>query len=242
MKSTNTIRNNMDFKNEFKNQRTSLHYHEKDYEETLSADSISTSSTSSLSQQSFSQQASKLATVKRCYSRSDNKSKVDQHSSSGSNRSSIVQSPTDNNVKNNNAIDDRNGIHENSENCLSHIVKSNGKKWASKHVNHLQSDGLIYIEYTDHENGNNSHNSQQKCDLVNSKESCLTEDYFLCEKLKNKMLAKLCDAVLSDAVVLVDDNMSEKGMPMELLSPHEVPMGRRYAEIAPSKNSANIKW
>lgn len=235
MKSTNTIRNDMDFKNELKNQRTSLHFHQNDIVETPSAGSISTSLASSTS---TSQQAIKLATVKRCYSRSDTKSRLDQHSSSGSNRLSIVQSPADKNVKNNNTthlftIDAKDRIGNNS-------VNSNGKNQAFNLVNYLKNDGdVIYIDLY---NGNISHNSHQICDSVNGKESSLAEDYFLCEKFKNTMNANLCDAVTSDDVFLFDDNMSEKGMSMELLSPQEAPMGRRYAEIAPCKNSANIKW
>lgn len=248
MKSTNTIRNNRDFKKESKNQRTSLHSHEIDNGETVNADSISTSSTSSASLTLTSQQAIKLATVKRCYSRFDRKSRADQHSSSGSNRSSIAQSPTDNNVKNNNTahlytIYDRNGIRESSEILLCTSVNSSEKNKTSNHVNYLENDGdVIHIEYNDHKNGNIFHNSKKKCYSVNSKESSLIEDYFLCEKFENTINAKLCDAVTSDAMVLVDENMSEKGMSMESFSPHEVPIGRRYAEIAPSKNSTNIKW
>lgn len=235
MKSTNAIRNNMDFKNELKKQRTSLHFHQNDIGETPSTGSISTSSASSTS---TSQQAIKLATVKRCYSRSDTKSRSDQYSSSGSNRSSIVQSPADNNVTNNSTthlftIDAKDRIGSNG-------VNSNGKNQAFNHVNYFENDGdVIYIDLY---NGNISHNSHQISDSVNGKESSLIKDYFLCEKFKNTTNAKLSDAVTSDAVFLFDDNMSEKGMSMELLSPHEAPMGRRYAEIAPSKNSANIKW
>lgn len=248
VKSTNTIRNNIKLKNEVKKHRTSLHFHENDNGETQNADSISTSSTSSASLTLISEQAIKLATVKRCYSRTYSRSRSVQNSSSGSNRSSVVQSPTDNNVKNNNKIHlytmyDRNGIRDNSENRLSNIINSNGKRQASNHVNYSENEGdVIHVKYNDHNKGNISHNIQQKCDSVYCKESNLTEDYFLCEKFKNTMIAKLCDTVTSDVMILVDDSISEKGMSMELLSPHEVPIGRRYAEIAPTKNSANIKW
>lgn len=244
MKSANTIRNNMEFKNELKNQRTSLHFHENVNEETLNADSISNSSNSSAYSILTNQQAIKLATVKRHYPRSENKSSAD-HPPSSSNQ---VQSPTDNNVKNNNttrlySINNRNGVHESYVNHLSNSVNSNGKNQASDHVNYLENDGdIISINYNDHINGNNFHKSKQKCDSVHSKESSSAEDYFLCEKFKNTMNAKLCDSVTSDSVVLDDDHMSEKGMSMELLSPHEGPMGRRYAEITSNKNSANVMW
>lgn len=80
-----------------------------------------------------------------------------------------------------------------------------------------------------HNGGSSSDNSTQKRDSVTSKAS--SDDYFLCEKFKNTLNAQLSDAVVGGH----RDNV----MHMELMSPHEGPFGRRYAEIAPMKNAIN---
>lgn len=109
-------------------------------------------------------------------------------------------------------------------------------------------------EFNDRRNGNASDRSTQKRDSITSKESGSagsSDDYFLCEKFKNTLNAKLCDAVVNGAVVLDENGEPNRRLSLELLSPHEGPLGRRYAEIAPSKNNTitsntntttNNKW
>lgn len=102
-------------------------------------------------------------------------------------------------------------------------------------------------EFNDRRNGNTSDRSTQKRDSITSKESGSagsSDDYFLCEKFKNTLNAKLCDAVVNGAVVLDENGEPNRRLSLELLSPHEGPLGRRYAEIAPSKNNTNTnnKW
>lgn len=80
-------------------------------------------------------------------------------------------------------------------------------------------------DYNDMDNENSS-DSARKRDSVTSKES--SDDYFLCEKFKNSLNENLRNSIF--------DNTN---LPMELLSPHEGPLGRRYAEIAHFKANNN---
>lgn len=260
IKSTNTLRNNIDIKNELKTKRTSLHFNDNGNNEMMNAfDTISTSSSSSASSSSMGQQPLKLATVKRCSRNSDRYRIEQRNSSSTSNRSSTVQSPIDN-INNNNisaqfdsSAESENGDKRNGStsdklcNIENGTVQTNRQKtFKFQSVDNEESDGDdINIEFNDRCNGNVSDTSIRKRDSITSKESGSTDDYFLCEKFKNTLNAKLCNAVENDAVVLIDDNVFTRRMSLELLSPHEGPLGRRYAEIAPSKNNvncANNKW
>lgn len=90
-------------------------------------------------------------------------------------------------------------------------------------------DGDDDDDYNDMENGNST-DSSQKRDSMTSKESS-SDDYFLCEKFKNTLNAQLTDAVQAE--------LNAAGEPVELLSPQEVELGRRYAEVSQFKNN---KW
>ena len=100
--------------------------------------------------------------------------------------------------------------------------------------NSVADDNNDEDDYNDMDNGNSSTDTDtQKRDSLTSRES--SEIYFFCEKFKNTLNANsLQNAVQLDAAA------------MELLSPNEGPMSRRYAEIAhfkssnPSLNNNNV--
>lgn len=77
-------------------------------------------------------------------------------------------------------------------------------------------------DYNDMENGNST-DSTRKRDSMTSRES--SEDYFLCEQFKNSLNGNLQKALCGD----VDSAVAS----LELTSPNEGPLARRYAEIAP---------
>ncbi|XP_037036638.1 protein sprint isoform X2 [Bradysia coprophila] len=80
-------------------------------------------------------------------------------------------------------------------------------------------------DYNDMDNENSS-DSTHKRDSMTSKES--SDDYFLCEKFKNSLNENLRNSIFDNS-----------NLPVELLSPHEGPLGRRYAEIAHFKANNN---
>lgn len=253
VKSTNTLRNNIDVKNELNKKRTSLNLHENGNggEMFNSCDTSSTSSSSSLGQQPL-----KLATVKRCSRNLDN----------ARYRIELQNNHTNNDNVNNNRNDCRMYNHSSSSDSdvadskpqidtVAVIVNENGKtrrirrKAQDKSLNgnapNNASDDDDNNEFNDRRNGNTSDRSTQKRDSITSKESGSagsSDDYFLCEKFKNTLNTKLCDDVVNGAVVLDENGVPNRRLSLELLSPHEGPLGRRYAEIAPSKNNSNNKW
>lgn len=79
-------------------------------------------------------------------------------------------------------------------------------------------------DYNDLDNGNTT-DSTRKRDSITSRES--SEEYFICEQLKN----------LQNCSMLKDGDTTNNMGPLELLSPNEVPLGRRYAEIAHFKGN-----
>lgn len=149
-----------------------------------------------------------------------------------------------------------NTINENMDNGKlrrlrrkSQADKSQASSKTSSTSNQSDADGGPVAIENDRRNGNcaNSDISTQKRDSLTSKESgsatTTSDDYFLCEKFKNSINAKLCNDVLNSAVVIGNEtDLSERQAALELLSPHEGPLGRRYAEIASNKATANNKW
>lgn len=241
VKSTKTLRNNIDMKNELNKKRTSLNLHDNGNAEMY--DTSSTSSSSSVGQQPL-----KLATVKRCSRNLDNvRYRFEMQNDNVNNN--MTDSPLFNR-----SSSDSDGTGQQID-TVAVVVHENGKarrtrrKTPEKPQNghHNESDDDDNNEsFIDRQNGNASDRSTQKRDSITSKESgsAASDDYFLCEKFKNTLNATLCDAVVNGAVVLDENGAADRRLSLELLSPHEGPLGRRYAEIAPSKNNANAnnKW
>lgn len=286
VKSTNTLRNNIDVKNELNKKRTSLNLHENGNAEmfnacdTSSTSSSSSSSSSASSSSSMGQQPLKLATVKRCSRNLDNARYRRELQSIANSNGTATNNHSHDNVNNNvNAsrlfnqsssdsdVADSNPQHIDT---VAVIVNENGKMHrrirrkvqdksqngnAPQNASNNDDDGGCKNdrnkndsndnennEFDDRRNGNASDRSTQKRDSITSKESGSagsSDDYFLCEKFKNTLNAKLCDAVVNGAVVLDENGEPNRRLSLELLSPHEGPLGRRYAEIAPSKNNSN---
>lgn len=253
VKSTNTLRNNIDVKNELNKKRTSLHLHENGNGEMLNG--CDTSSTSSSSSSSHGQQPLKLATVKRCSRNLDNARYRIELQHNNSNNDNVNNNINGSRLFNQSSSDSDVAETKQQIDTVAVIVNENGK---SRRVRRRAQDKSQYgtapsnasddddDNFNDRQNGNTSDRSTQKRGSITSKESgsaASSDDYFLCEKFKNTLNTKLCDAVVNGAVVL-DENgePNDRRMSLELLSPHEGPLGRRYAEIAPSKNNANNKW
>lgn len=104
-----------------------------------------------------------------------------------------------------------------------------------KSVKETDDDEADYndLEETD---GGNSTDSTRKRDSITSDDDEeeggksvgeSSDDYFLCEKFKNTLNENLQNAL---------NDSAGRQAALELLSPHEGPLGRRYAEIAHFKN------
>lgn len=255
VKSTNTLRNNIDVKNERNKKRTSLNLHENGNAEMFhTCDTSSTSSSSSMGQQPL-----KLATVKRCSRNLDNVRYriAEMHSKiANANNDNVNNNMNDSRLFNQSSSSDSDVADSKPQiDTIAVIVNENGKtrrirrkaqdKTQNGTTHNNASDDDDNNVCNDRQNGNTSDRSTQKRDSITSKESgsaASSDDYFLCEKFKNTLNAKLCDAVVNGAVVLDENGVPNRRLSLELLSPHEGPLGRRYAEIAPSKNNTNNKW
>lgn len=259
-KSTDTLRNNIDVKNEAAKKRTSLILNDNGNNEPANGCESPGSSTSSSTGQH--QQPVRLATVKRCSRNLDNaRYRFDQ---ANNNRASVFDrsssSSTDSDsaggTADANAEPNANGGAEPLDNGK--LRRLRRKSQADK-VQSATASGTPSNESdaedggrggggdkSDRRNGNGSDASTQKRDSVTSKGSSSatsSDDYFLCEKFKNSINAKLCNDVVSAAVCIGDDmDADERRAALELLSPHEGPLGRRYAEVASNKAPPSNKW
>lgn len=254
VKSTNTLRNNIDIKNEHHKKRTSLNLHDNGNggggEMFNSCDTSSNSSSSSLGQQPL-----KLATVKRCSRNLDNARYRFELQNNHTNNDNVNNNRNGSRLFNRSSSSDSDAADSKPQiDTVAVIVNENGKtrrirrkaqdKSQNGNAPNDASDDDDNNEFNDRRNGNASDRSSQKRDSITSKESgsAGSDDYFLCEKFKNTLNTKLCDAVVNGAVVLDENGTPNRRLSLELLSPHEGPLGRRYAEIAPSKNNTNNKW
>lgn len=121
------------------------------------------------------------------------------------------------------SIDDNNLIDTNRYESSSwhKVTDDNNKVNDTGNYIETEEEDDDEADYNDMEEENgNSTDSTRKRDSVTSRES--SDDYFLCEKFKNTLNTNLQNAL----------NDSGKMAALELLSPHEGPLGRRYAEIA----------
>lgn len=274
-KSTDTLRNNIDVKNELAKKRTSLILTDNgngNGERPANGCESPGSSTSSSTGQH--QPPVRLATVKRCSRNLDNaRYRFDQANNNNNNRASVFDrsssSSTDSDSAGGtgtaNAEPNANGNAEPLDNGK--LRRLRRKSQPADKVQSATTSGTPSNESdgeedddgrtggaggdkNDRRNGNGSDASAQKRDSVTSKGSSSanssatsSDDYFLCEKFKNSINAKLCNDVVSAAVVIGDDmDADERRAALELLSPHEGPLGRRYAEVASNKAPPNNKW
>lgn len=256
VKSTNTLRNNIDVKNERNKKRTSLNLHENGNVEMFNScdtsSSSSSSSSSSMGQQQQQQQPPlKLATVKRCSRNLDNaRYRIELQN----NNDNVNNNVNDSRLYGNRSSSDSDVGEKQQIDTVAVVVNENGKirrmrrktqdKSQNDNAQNNETDDDDNNQFNDRQNGNAADRNTHKRDSITSKESGSvgSDDYFLCEKFKNTLNAKLCDAVVNGAVVLNQNGVADRRLSLELLSPHEGPLGRRYAEIATNKNITNNKW
>lgn len=210
VKSSDTLRNNIDLKNETTKKRTSMNI-ENGCMDTVNEGDIITA-------------ACNGAPDKIKFKAKRNSKALDNvaHHGDNNNRDSSASSSADEKV---------------IRNCvtLSDVDNRKVRRVVRTRTNHridndVRDDDDDDDDYNDMENGNST-DSSQKRDSMTSKEESSSDDYFLCEKFKNTLNAQLTDAVQAE--------LNASGEPMELLSPQEVEMGRRYAEVSQFKNN---KW
>lgn len=126
--------------------------------------------------------------------------------------------------------DNNNDVYSDCENMKSTDTSDVDNNKVCKNVNTRnedddEDDDDEEGDYNDMDNENSS-DSTRKRDSMTSKES--SDDYFLCEKFKNSLNENLRNSIFDNS-----------NLPLELLSPHEGPLGRRYAEIAHFKTNKN---
>lgn len=224
-KSTDTLRNNIDFKNEMYKKRTSLKIENGSNMITKNNHNNNNNGGNST------EDITKTLLKDNCI---DNA------------RHSIILSKSQRNSRN---FDNHNGNDSTTSNSDAESAMKNGngteldnRKFRRVKRRNNKSDANIdkdvdkeeEADYNDTKNGSAS-DSTNKRDSVTSK--CSSDDYFLCEKFKNSLNAKLNGE--SEADGIVNGNAKQAEEPMDLLSPNEVPLGRRYAEITPAKSN---KW
>lgn len=216
-KSTDTLRNNIDFKNESYKKRTSLK---------IEDDSNSTNnnnngnSTEEITRTLLNDNCIDNARHSMILSKSQRNSRnFDNHNG---NDSTTSNSDAEDALKNGNGteLDNRK---------FRRVRRRNNRSNSNIDTNGDEDEA----DYNDMKNGSAS-DSTHKRDSVTSKGS--SDDYFLCEKFKNSLNAKLNGESEVDGTV---NGAEQAEIPMDLLSPHEGPMGRRYAEITPAKHN---KW
>lgn len=206
VKATDTLRNNIDLKNETNKKRTSLNIENGCKDADGDSDLEGTSLTSDIVEKT-------------------------KHLSKRSSRA------LDNAIhgNNNNRCDDSSASSSGDEklikNCaaLSDVDNRKVRRVRTRVDNGNNGMEDDDDDYNDMENGNTT-DSSHKRDSMTSKESS-SDDYFLCEKFKNSLNSQFTDIVQAE--------IDAAGEPMELLSPQEVELGRRYAEISQFKNN---KW
>lgn len=209
-KSMQTLRNNIDAKNDTNKKRTSLK---------MDNGNESAHSLESVDSGDLHKRPQKLATVKRCSRNLDNmryrlecNNNRSNNNNSGDSSAGTPSTDSDGDAAQNGSCNGNAQPHSDAD---SRKVRRVRRKTSDDND-------------ASNENGNNS-DSTEKRDSVTSKAS--SDDYFLCEKFKNTLNAKFTDAV-------VEIN-KETVVPMELLSPQEAPLGRRYAELTTNKS---CKW
>lgn len=234
-KATDTLRNNIDLKNDTTKKRTSLHIDNGTANgaidpDTINIDDIVTTPCIVSDRTKFHMKRNSRA-LDNIVHGDNNNGLSSGSSSSNSNRASSSASGSSGDEKSH-----RNGAAlsdvDNRKVRRVRTRASNGHRDASGNGHDDDDD-----DYHDLDNGNTTSDSGGNRDSVTSKGTS-SDDYFLCEKFKNSLNAQFSDSV---GVQAVDPNAA--GEPMELLSPQEVELGRRYAEIAQFKNNNNNnKW
>lgn len=194
---SNTLKNNMDLKDEVNKKRTSLKIEN-------SSPILDNNATAAVDDNNVI-----IGTVTAITVMGDNK------------RDSV-------NLDNAMKSDNNNDIYSDCENMKSTDTSDVDNNKIGRNVNTRNDDDDDEDEegdYNDMDNENSS-DSTHKRDSMTSKES--SDDYFLCEKFKNSLNENLRNSLFDNS-----------NLPVELLSPHEGPLGRRYAEIAHFKANNN---
>lgn len=213
-KETDTLRNNIDLKMEMAKKRTSLHI-ENAAVDTVNINDIVTTACIVSERTKFHTKRNSRALDNAMHG--DNNNRMDDSSTSSSGDEKLIR-----NSATLSDVDNRKVRRIRSR--ANHNGNGGGVLVTVRNVDNDEDD-----DYHDMENGNTTDSSRQR-DSMTSKGSS-SDDYFLCEKFKNSLNAQFTDAVQAD--------LNAAGEPMDLLSPQEVELGRRYAEIAQFKNS---KW
>lgn len=224
VKSSGTLKNNIDLKDQANKKRTSLHIENSSTATTTTSSithNITAPSTDRTSQRwsgiSNGDGTKEVTSITRDFAINlDNAVRTDNNNE--------VYSDCDNNGCGTGilttSIDDNNLIDTNRYSSSWYKATDNNKvNGTSNSVETEEDDDEADYNDMEEENGNST-DSTRKRDSVTSRES--SDDYFLCEKFKNSLNANLQNAL----------NDSGKMAALELLSPHEGPLGRRYAEIA----------
>lgn len=219
VKSSDTLRNNIDSKNETTKKRTSLNIEHNCLNE---GDIITTTRVLVSDKLKFQSKRNSRALDNLIHGDNNNRDSSSSGASSSSDENVIQNCATMSDVDNRKVRRIR--LRTTANNC-----NGNGNGNAEGDENHNGNDDDDDDDYNDMDNGNST-DSSRKRDSMTSKGSS-SDDYFLCEKFKNTLNAELTDAVHAE--------MNAAGEPMELLSPQEVELGRRYAEISQFKNN---KW
>lgn len=225
-KASNTLRNNIDLKNEMNKKRTSLNLDNGHVVSPTMPASLSLDNGNDTIKTAERPAKQKLATVRRCSRKLDNANYRIECNNNNHNGepsgSTSSNTDTDTDTKHNGNV-----LSDADNRKVRRVKRKNADKArASEVLDNDDDDG----DYNDTRNGSTS-DSTEKRDSVTSKES--SDDYFLCEKFKNTLNAKLCDAVVNSHEANGGDDV------LELMSPQEAPLGRRYAEITPVKIN---KW
>lgn len=226
VKSSGTLKNNIDLKDQTNKKRTSLHIEN-------SSTATTTTTTSSITQNIAAPSTDRTSKRWSSISNGDDTKEVTSitrdfainlDNAVRTDNNNEVYSDCDNNGCGtgilSTSIVDNNLIDTNRYQSSWHKVTDNNKVNGTGNYDETEEDD-DEADYNDMEEENgNSTDSTRKRDSVTSRES--SDDYFLCEKFKNSLNTNLQNAL----------NDSGKMAALELLSPHEGPLGRRYAEIA----------
>lgn len=217
-KESDTLRNNIDLKMEMAKKRTSLNI-ENACPDAVNINDIVTTACIVSERTKFHTKRNSRALDNAMHG--DNNNRMDDSSTSSSGDEKLIRnSATLSDVDNRKVRRVRSRAHNNGN--------GNGGGCGVL-VNVRNVDNEEDDDYHDMENGNTSDSSRQR-DSMTSKGSS-SDDYFLCEKFKNSLNAQFTDTVQAE--------LNAAGEPMDLLSPQEAELGRRYAEISQFKNS---KW
>lgn len=246
IKSTHTLRNNIDAKNDTNKKRTSLKLDNGNETSSLHSLESGDSACDTIHQQ---QRPQRLATVKRCSRNLDNiryRFECNNNSNSNSNSSSgrgDVGGDSSSTTSTTSTDSDPEATIQQNENGVQTSLNDVDNRKVRRHRRKITDKNIVDDrDVNDVQNGNSSDSTEKRDSVASSKES--SDDYFLCEKFKNTLNTKFSDTVDAVVVMKQSENVENQKdvstvVAVELMSPQEVPLGRRYAEVAPARMN---KW